>query len=251
MLEPLTVIQEKQLLLMPKGIIKWLVIIVFLLLIANIVGNVLGLLQPDSLLTMIMLRYFDFNGEGNIPAFFSSIILLVAAGLLFLTHALQQGLPANKRSRYWFILGLFFVFLSLDENVQIHEQVTNFVRPKLENDLSGFLYWAWVVPYAVLALAVAAYFFRFVLQLPYYTRNLFFLSGALYVTGALGLELFEGYFFKHYGLDHLYNLILYCLEELMEMSGVVLFIYALLHYLAVRNTQVAITLGDRLSEKKI
>ncbi len=49
----------------------------------------------------------------------------------------------------WFILSLVFVFLAIDENTQIHEIVADYVRPKLGSDLSGLLYWAWVVPYFI------------------------------------------------------------------------------------------------------
>ncbi|MDO6391617.1 multidrug transporter [Pontibacter sp. BT731] len=188
--------------------------------------------------------YFTFNGESNIPAFFSSVMLLAASGLLFLLHRQQKITPQESYTRHWFVLGCIFLFMAIDENTQIHERVADFVRPRLATDLSGMLHWAWVVPYSVLTLAVVAYFIGFVLRLPNHTRNLILLSGALFVAGALGLEFFEGYLYKRYGIDHLYNRILYCLEELMEMSGVALFIYALLDYLARYGTQIMIAPKD-------
>lgn len=226
--------------LTPLGIVKWLAIIVFILLLANITGILLeSVFQLESRFTRILVRYFDFNGEGNIPAFFSSVILLVAALLLFLIHTQKHYLAVRHQTNHWLILGLIFVFLAVDENVQLHEHVADFVRPQLGNDLSGMLHWSWVVPYALLTLAVVAYFFRFVLRFPTFTRNMILLSGTIFVTGALGLELIEGYLYKRYGIDHLYNRIMYCLEELMEMTGVVLLIYALLDYLAGYRIQVA------------
>jgi hypothetical protein len=216
------------------------------LLLANITGIILeSVLHYNSRFTRLLVGYFDFNGEGNIPAFFSSIILLIAGGLLLLIHTQQKKYAETKPTKHWLILGLIFVFMAVDENVQIHEHIADFVRPQLGNDLSGLLHWAWVVPYGILTLAVVAYFIGFVLRLPPYTRNLIIVAGALFVTGALGLELVEGYLYKRYGIDHLYNRILYCIEELMEMSGVVLFIYALLHYLAMHRTRVTIELDER------
>ncbi len=140
--------------------------------------------------------------------------------------------------------------MALDESVQIHEYIAEVVRPRLPTDLRGLLYWAWVVPYGVLALAVAAYFIGFVLQLPIITRNLFLLSGAMFVSGAIGLELFEGYFYKLYHINHIYNKALYCAEELLEMSAVVVFIYALLDYLAAARAQVYITSSDNSTAEK-
>ncbi|SIR15701.1 multidrug transporter [Pontibacter lucknowensis] len=234
------------LLLSPENVLRKLAVIIFVLLLADIAGILLdSVLHYESRLTRILMYYFTFNGESNIPAFFSSVMLLAASGLLFLVHRQHKHSVQETYTRHWFILGCIFLFMAIDENTQIHERVADFVRPRLATDLSGMLHWAWVVPYSVLTLAVVAYFIGFVLRLPAYTRNLILLSGALFVGGALGLEFFEGYLYKRYGLDHLYNRILYCLEELMEMSGVALFIYALLDYLTRYGTQILIAPKNR------
>jgi hypothetical protein len=226
--------------LTPYSITKVLVAIIFSLLLANLASiyyeNYAGI-ESNSLSSLS--RSFDFNEEHNVPTFFSSVILLMAAGLLFLIYALRKHDKADGRK--WQLLGLVFLFMAIDETVQIHEFLADVVRPRLPTDLRGLLYWAWVVPYGLLALAVAAYFISFVLRLPALTRNLFLLSGFMFVSGAIGLELFEGYFYKLYGLNHIYNKVLYCTEELLEMSAVVVFIYALLDYLSSVKPQVYIT----------
>lgn len=233
------------LLLSPEKVLRSLALIIVVLLLADVAGIVLdGVLRYESRLTRILMYYFTFNGESNIPAFFSSVMLLAASGLLFLIHLQYKRSALDSYTRHWFILGCIFLFMAIDENTQVHERVADFVRPRLATDLSGMLHWAWVVPYSVLTLAVVAYFLRFVLRLPTYTRNLILLSGALFVTGALGLEFFEGYLYKRYGIDHLYNRILYCLEELLEMSGVALFIYTLLGHLARYGTQIVLAPED-------
>lgn len=233
------------LLLSPEKVFRGLVRLIIVLLLADIAGIILdSVLQYESRLTRILMYYFTFNGESNVPAFFSSVMLLAASGLLFLIHRQHKLSAMESYTRHWFILGCIFLFMAIDENTQVHERVADFVRPRLATDLSGMLHWAWVVPYSVLTLAVVAYFLRFVLRLPTYTRKLILLSGALFVTGALGLEFFEGYLYKRYGIDHLYNRILYCLEELLEMTGVALFIYTLLDYLARYGTQVLIAPKD-------
>ncbi|WP_426060822.1 hypothetical protein [Hymenobacter sp. B1770] len=132
------------------------------------------------------------------------------------------------------------MFLAIDENTQIHEVVAEVVRPKLASDLSGLLYWAWVVPYFIAFVIIVAYFLPFVIRLPKKTRSLIILAGFMFVFGAVGLELAEGYFYKKYGLEHIYNELLYCVEELLEMTGVILFIYALLNHMASMNTPLLI-----------
>ena len=186
-----------------------------------------------------IIRWFDFNLEDNVPTWFSVLILAFAAVLLFIiyTHKKKNNI---KGAHYWLTLGAIFIFLSIDESVQIHEEVARILRPSVKNDMGGLLYWAWVIPYSVFAISVAVYFMRFVLSLPKTIRNLFFLSGFIYVFGALILEFPEGYFYEKYGLNHIYNRILYFVEELCEMGGVTLFIYALLSYMADFNISISI-----------
>ncbi|MCC9134969.1 multidrug transporter [Pontibacter silvestris] len=216
----------------PVKIVKYLSVIVLLLLIFNIINIVVQYNMPENAWQARLLdKFFNFNGENNLPSFFSSLLLFFASILLYSIYAPTKLKFNRKGKKEWLVLGLIFSFLALDESVQIHEASSNLVRPLLKNDLDGLLHWAWVVPYFLFFLAVAAYLFKFVITLPAFTRNLFILSAFLFVGGAIGLELFEGYFFKLYGLNHIYNQLLYCLEELMEMVGVTVFIYALLHYI--------------------
>ncbi|WP_237144797.1 multidrug transporter [Pontibacter pamirensis] len=224
--------------LFPMIIAKALASVVLFLMMAYIAGMAYEkMYHPEpATLAYKLIRGFDLNWEENVPAFFSSAILLLASLLLVTIARLKKSYGTERRK--WGILGSVFLFMAIDESLQIHEYVSKVVRPMLVSDLSGLLYWAWVVPYGVLVLAAVAFFLPFVWRLPSKTRTLFILSGAMFVAGALGLELFEGYFYVRYGYDHIYNLVLYCMEEVLEMSGVVLFIYALLDYMVLLKAQV-------------
>jgi len=57
------------------------------------------------------------------------------------------------------------------------------------------------------------------------------ISGTIYVTGALGLELFGGQRFESHGKDLTYLMLTSC-EEYLEMLGIVLFIHTLLKYIS-------------------
>ncbi len=232
----------------PWGIVRYLVYSIIFLMLAHIAGFILDyVMHLNTKFSWYVVRYFDLNQEDNFPSFFSALILAFAALLLFLIYDHQRSIHA-KKTIYWLVLGLIFVFMSTDECIQIHEEIAKIIRPKMGNDHGGLLYWAWVVPYAVVVLGVVIYFLRFVLSLPKFTRNMFFLSGFIFVSGALGLEMLEGYFFKLYGLDHIYNRILYFVEETMEMGGVTLFIYALLDFMAVSSLRVSFDQKPRTSK---
>ncbi|WP_299820644.1 multidrug transporter [uncultured Pontibacter sp.] len=225
--------KEKGIILSAPGVAKKLSLIMLLLLCLHSMGVVLeSILGDESRPTRILVRYFDFNGEENVPAFFSSVNLLAAAGLLYLIYCVSSNRELANGKRYWLFLSFIFVFMAIDESVQLHEHIAEFVRPRLTSDLNGLLHWAWVVPYSVVVIAVAGFFLKWVLSLPPLTRNLFVASGSMFVLGALGLEFVEGYLYKQYGIDHIYNRVMYTLEEFLEMAAVILFIYTLLQYLA-------------------
>ena len=127
----------------------------------------------------------------------------------------------------------------------LHERLIVPVRSLVSG--SGFLYYAWVLPYGILVALFLAVYAGFVRRLPAATRRLFLLAGALYVSGALGFELVEGLYASRAG-GRLFAALI-TVEECLEMLGVVLFIYALLSYLkeekATRRLDVTRIAGER------
>jgi hypothetical protein len=64
---------------------------------------------------------------------------------------------------------------------------------------------------------------------------LFIAAGSLYLAGALGIESVGGWYFSRNGeTEDLRYSLLVAAEEFAEMSGIILFIYALLDYLRQR-----------------
>jgi hypothetical protein len=129
--------------LIPKDVLKLLLAFISLLLIINIIGIILYFNFEEATITWYVMRYFDFNQEGNIPAFYSAIMLLVSSVLLFLITYMEK----KRGDKYlpWLGLALLFLFLSLDEATEIHEVLIGFTRKHLNT--SGYLHYAWVIPY--------------------------------------------------------------------------------------------------------
>ena len=97
-------------------------------------------------------------------------------------------------------LGWSAFYASLDEALSFHEGLSIPVRDAL--DVSGVLYFAWVIPYGIAVLILGAACLRFVLRLDRATRNLFIVAGALYVGGAVGFELIGGWLFGRRTVEH-------------------------------------------------
>lgn len=170
---------------------------------------------------------FNLNFENNVPTFFSAFLLVFAAVLL----AVQAGIESGLRSAvYWRWLAVIFAFLAVDEDASLHELLIDPLRTALS--LGGPLQFAWTIPYGVLLIVLASIFLRFLWTLPPRTRRLFFLAGALYVGGAMGCELAAGWYLtRHADAEDLGYYMLVGVEESLEMTGVVVFIHALLEHI--------------------
>jgi hypothetical protein len=226
---------ERSISVSPDRITKILLLIAFLFLCFHMLVVSIGYFDnvpPESTFPKLVnsfYRQFHLAEEGNMPTYYSSFLLGAASFLLYIIFKTDE-----KKSTRWLLLSLIFLFLSVDELAQLHENFANPLGAKLESyfgRMPSYLAWGWIIPYAIITLVAGLYFLRFVITLPKKTRNLFISSGCLYVFAALILEMLEAHFEIRYGSENLYNKLLYPTEEILEMIGVIIFIYALLDYL--------------------
>jgi hypothetical protein len=175
-----------------------------------------------------LLEKLDLNGEMNLPAWFSSLTLACAALLLLLIALLERS-GGSRTCWPWFALAVLFGGMSFEEIAAIKD----FLTPPLRRtyDLRGMLYFGWVIPGGLFVLASGIAFWKFLRQLDQRTRRLFLFAGAIYIGGALGVELVGDYLTERYGQENVHYLSATTLEETLEMTGVAAFIYALLDYL--------------------
>jgi hypothetical protein len=176
---------------------------------------------------------FNLDWEATIPAWFSSMLLLLCAVLLA-AIAWEARAAEHPFATSWAVLSGIFLYLSVDETAGIHESVKPLVLFLSGGD--GVLASPWVVV-GVLAVAVFVLsYLRFLFHLPRRTAVLFVIAGTLYVGGAIGLELLGHARWNRLGdKDWIYYLYVTA-EELSEMLGAVLFAYALLEYLGRSGT---------------
>jgi len=131
----------------------------------------------------------DVDLEANVPSWFSCSLLLGAAVLLWGTS--RAGVVSGDRwSRHWAVLAVVFVYLSLDELAGLHELAIPVVDRVL--DVGGVLTFGWVVVAAPPVAALALVYVGFLRALPRRTAVGLLSAGALYVGGALGVELLGG-----------------------------------------------------------
>ena len=175
----------------------------------------------------------DLNREWNIPSWYSSGLLLLSAILLALIAA-EAWQARRPDAAHWSGLAIVLSLLSIDEAVAIHEAWSVPLR-QLLGVTGGPLYYAWVIPAMMSVLLVALLYWRFFSALPKATKRRFLLAAALYVGGAVGIELFEGCYISRMGTNETFTYaLMVSAEELLEMCGVVVLIHGLLCYLGGR-----------------
>lgn len=166
--------------------------------------------------------FLSLSYERNLPTWYASGLLLCCALALF-AHA-RAALTQRAR---WRGLGAAFVYLSLDEAVGLHEHLGVL-------ELHGVLYFSWVVPAAVLVALLGLVYLPFLRALPQRLRAQVLLAGALYVGGALGMELPLGWWTERHGDANLTYALIDHVEELLELLGAGLFLAALVEHLPGR-----------------
>ncbi|MBT9394254.1 hypothetical protein KLP40_13870 [Hymenobacter sp. NST-14] len=178
-----------------------------------------------------LIALFDMDSERTIPAYLSALNLGFAALLLTLITHIKKSLH-DAYWLHWLLLSLGFGYLSIDEAVSLHELLTQIIKDH-NPTLSGvpFHYIIAIMGFTVVALLLLFYG-NFLKHLQPQDRLRFTVAGALFVTGAFGIEAIGGYIVTH--LDQLSTDLIYVevvIEESMEMFGILLFIRALLIYI--------------------
>ncbi|MDF0553254.1 hypothetical protein [Kamptonema sp. UHCC 0994] len=175
------------------------------------------------------INLFNLDLELNYPSWYQSFTLLFCAILLGVIASAKKK-QSDRYFPHWKALSIIFVLLALDESLSFHELL---IIPDLRKalHLGGLFYFIWVIPGAAFVLVTALNYFKFLLYLPSRTRYLFILAGCIYVGGALGMEMVGGYYADLAGQRNLIYGTIATTEEIFEMVGVLIFIYALLAYI--------------------
>ncbi len=176
-------------------------------------------------------KLLDLDSEVNLPTWYQATMLALCAVVLLVIAGNQLRESGGRAAAPWAGLGALFGYLSLDEQISLHELAMPPLRAAL-GITDGILYYAWVVPGAAILVALAVVYIPFLRRLDAATRHRFVGAGALYVGGAFGLELLGGAFAGARGETDYAVKVIATVEETLEMVGTVLFLRALLLYVS-------------------
>lgn len=210
----------------------------------------------------------DVDNEANLPTFFNVALFFMAAMLFYLHGKSTEG----KQRRGWMIIAGVFCFLGVDEGSQIHEKfmlVTLRLMHHGSQDAGdlGWFYYAWVIPYGLATIALVLVLFRWLLNLHPLLRKQLIISGAVYLFGAVFLEMLGSKLtrvlpykdaanfpwmpcsvYGDLGYCWLYMepryILAYTLEETFEMTGLILCIRALLKAFERKELHLTLSVGN-------
>jgi hypothetical protein len=238
-----------------RRIVRAMLLAALILTFASLAGELSRITRnwrKETLLDMV-LTPLEIGADSSIPTWYSSIALLMCSVLLA-TIAATKKRQGEGYATHWGVLSAIFLMLSIDEVARIHETVGDVIY-SLANSVgftpSGFIYYVWVVPGAVFVLVVLLVYVRFLLHLPKRTLLLFLVAGGVFVVGAIGVEMlgsrlvFENVVQSRgsqnaSGNTRVMIVVAIAIEELLEMLGIVIFVYALLSYMGFAAKEVTL-----------
>lgn len=223
----ITKLTRIQLVVPSKGMVVAIITGVWvLLLLASIAQDVALAVSGDQLDKIWRL---DVDVELSFYTWFSALLLGFAALILGLI-ALEKIALKDPLRFHWAVLAVIFLFLSADEAVSLHEWLSGQLTKRLGT--AGYLYFAWIIPAFVLCVAGLALYIPFIAAFPPRLRFLLVLSALLFLSGAMGMEVFAGSLVSASKTNLFapeYRIIA-TLEEALEGAGIILFLYTLLTY---------------------
>lgn len=176
------------------------------------------------------LEALNMDRELNVPTLFSTLLLFTAARLLMqLSDASQQ-----KSAAEWTLLSRIFLFLAVDEALQIHEIL---IFPGLRHHIHPALASTWVIPYSLISIGLLLRFRHFLTTLSAKTSKGVLCAGGVYISGAIGMEM-VGSFAVRSGLIRLHSFwygAITGIEETLEITGLILFLHTLMRELLKKS----------------
>jgi hypothetical protein len=191
---------------------------------------------------------FDLSSDISVPSWYASVTLLLCALLLAIIFKAKRR-DKDRFALHWGVISLIFLYLSIDEAARVHETIGATLRLKFTGSTHGLLHYTWVIYGAAFVVVVAAFYIEFLAHLPAKTRQLFILAGFIYVSGALGMDMVNGRYADFHGSQNLTYQAMTVVEEFLEMTGIIIFVYAIMSYMVSQVRAVTLCIEADASGK--
>ena len=179
-----------------------------------------------------LLTFFDVDQEKNLPTWYSSIQLSVAGLLCLLIYLFEKySSKITIVSRlFWIGLGLTFLFLSLDELVQLHEIFDHRGLFGITKHARWYVYY---IPITVIFIIIFSLFSRIIFKNKSHILKYFCVGGVIFLAAALCGDMVKEIIFSHKSLSSIPAILTIqtTIEEFMEMIGISICLTSILEFL--------------------
>ncbi len=185
-------------------------------------------------------NFFDMLEEGNLAAWWSSGLLLIAA----LAHALVAAGARMARATeapLWIVSAAVVATMSIDDHTQLHERSGRIGRALVTYDSFPFY---WLIPGLAAGLVVTVALVSLAMRLHRPTRWLLITGITVLLGCALGLEVVQGFLMAADNQGIAFALV-YHTEELGENIGALLLLAAAATAVTIRRTGGVLDLDYR------
>ena len=139
-------------------------------------------------------RMFNIAREDGVASWFGTVQTLMAGLTLGLIYLAVKKRPGTRRvATGWLVLSVFFVYMAVDDGVQLHERLGSIVAAVIGPSLEFFPSYPWqliLLPFfAALGVFMLVFLWR---QLEAPSSKLLLLAAISMQSFAVGLDFFEG-----------------------------------------------------------
>jgi hypothetical protein len=222
----------------PRKLLQPLVGFTFILTIFSLISIV----EIWDVRFRVLRLLFDFNDHITISTWYALILFLIAAvfaGSIAWDHT-ERGRPFT---RHWGYLAIVFVLMCVDEFTNLHNRILTNVGDSMGGG-DGVFHYAWIIPGLMIVAGFALFFLPFFIRMPPTPRNGIVGGLAIFVAGAVGIEMITGWVLTNHDVAEWLFRLLYNVEELTEKIGMCIVIWGLAHYLR-DNTAITVRLEGR------
>jgi hypothetical protein len=198
-----------------------------LVVLGSIVGQMYTYLIGNGTGTLLINELY-VDGEGNIPTFFSSLILSCVSVILGIIYTLK------KRSRdafrfHWLVLCGVAGLLAIDESTLLYHEMLSGMSTYLIRSISK----TFVVIISILVMIPLLFqYTTFFLHFTNRYKILLAISATVFLTGAVGVDMLGTNYHEVHGQLNLHYSMMATLEKVLEIAGTILFMHTLLVYLS-------------------
>lgn len=197
------------------------------------ITSTIVLISMTQRLAGLGINRLDVDQEASVGTLWTGLQFGIL--ILFLLARTALAHRAGEKWKPWFVVAMCAGYVMADDVITIHEATTEPLRSALGT--SGFLTFAWILPYSLLTMIVAITLFPWVRTLHPTTRKGMFLAAGVFLAGAVVMEGVGGILIDAGGQASVTDgagftstkyMLSTTLEEFLEMAGVAIAVGAVM-----------------------